>query len=155
MVTGAMKLPGTVDYSILLGFPCSSAGKESTCNTGDLEFDPRGKQNQEKQYCSLGAWSSFPIKEYTQYIWAILKNWNPTWCRKLKTACCPQHVDPRPEGWWCWFPLISPPWIRKMPMSWSHPIWTITIKLLTTLSKLGHKILRTFISCGPFWLAKK
>ena len=108
MVTGAIKLPGTVDCSILLGFPCRSAGKESTCNIGDLGFDPRLKQNQEKQQCTLGASSSFPIKWYTQYLWAILQNWNPTWWEKLKTACYPQNVDLRPEDWWCWLPLSSP-----------------------------------------------
>ena len=43
--------------------------------------------------------------------------------------------------------------IRRMPMSWSRPLWTIIIKLLTIFHKLGHKILRASAHCGPLSLA--
>ena len=34
-------------------------------------------------------------------------------------------------------------------MSWSHPLWAITMKLLTIFPKLGHTFLRALACCGP------
>ena len=34
-------------------------------------------------------------------------------------------------------------------MSWSHFVWAIMIKLLTTPSRLGHTVLRVLARCGP------
>ena len=44
--------------------------------------------------------------------------------------------------------------IRSMSMSWSSPLRTITIKLLTLFSSLGHMALRVLVHCGPIYLAK-
>ena len=57
-------------------------------------------------------------------------------------VCCPQAS--RPQTSWnlkvddadSYLPHHQP--IRRMSMSGSHPLWTITIKLLTILSKWGH-----------------
>ena len=42
--------------------------------------------------------------------------------------------------------------VTRMSASWSHPI---TIKLSTTLSKLGHTILTALACCGCLCLAKQ
>ena len=37
--------------------------------------------------------------------------------------------------------------IRRMSMNWSHLLWTITIKFLTTPSRSGHTVLRALALC--------
>ena len=39
-------------------------------------------------------------------------------------------------------------------MSWSYLLWTVTIQLLTTLSRLGHTALRALSHYGPHFRAK-
>ena len=41
-----------------------------------------------------------------------------------------------------------------MSMSWSYLLWTVTIQLLTTLSRLGHTALRALSHYGPLCRAK-
>ena len=44
---------------MLLGFPCGSAGKESTCNAGDLSLTPglgRSLEKGKATHCSILAW---------------------------------------------------------------------------------------------------
>ena len=49
------------------------------------------------------------------------------------------------ESWWCWLPITSPPTDWKNVHELSHPpLWTITIKFLTTLSRSGHVVLRAW-----------
>ena len=43
--------------------------------------------------------------------------------------------------------------IRRMCTSWSHPLWTIIIKLLTIFHKLEHMVLRASAHCVPLSLA--
>ena len=43
--------------------------------------------------------------------------------------------------------------IRRMCTSWSHPLWTIVIKLLTIFHKLEHMVLRASAHCVPLSLA--
>ena len=45
--------------------------------------------------------------------------------------------------------------IRRVSTSWSHPPWTITIKLFTTPSRLGHIVLKAVTLCGPLCLVKQ
>ena len=45
--------------------------------------------------------------------------------------------------------------IRRMSMSWSHPLWTIIIQVLTTHSRLVHTILGALAHCGTLCLAKQ
>ena len=59
-----------------------------------------------------------------------------------------------PEGWRWWIPITSPP-VRRLSMSWSCPLWAITIKRLTTSSKKGHPVLRALAHCGLLCLAKQ
>ena len=40
-------------------------------------------------------------------------------------------------------------------MSRSYSLWTVIIQLLTTLSRLGHTVLRVLSHCGPLCLAKR
>ena len=63
----------------------------------------------------------------------------PTRLEKL-TLCWPQAL--RPQTGWNQVDLADSPLphhqpVRRMSMSWSCPLWSITIKLLTTLSKFG------------------
>ena len=82
----------------------------------------------------------------------------PTRWEKLK-LCCPQAC--RPQTSWNWMVddadscLLPRQPIRRMSTSWSHPPWTITIKLLTTHSRSGHTVLRTQAHRAPFCLAKQ
>ena len=74
---------------------------------------------------------------------------------------CAAHKQCRPQTSWnqkvddadSHLPHHQP--IRRTSKRWSRPLWTITIKLLTTLSKLGHTVLRALAHCGPLCLAKQ
>ena len=65
---------------------------------------------------------------------------------RLTMVCCPQAC--RPQTSWnlkvdvadSYLPHHQP--IRRMSMSWSCPLGTITIKLLSILSKLGYIVFR-------------
>ena len=48
-----------------------------------------------------------------------------------------------------------PPTNQKNAHSQSHPLWTLTLKLLTSLSRLGHTALRALVHCGSLCLAKQ
>ena len=82
----------------------------------------------------------------------------PTRWEKL-TVCCPEVCRRQT----CWnqkvgdadahLPHHQP--IRRMSISWSRPLCTITIKFLTTPSRLGHTVLRASAHCVPLCLAKQ
>ena len=95
----------------------------------------------------------------------------PTRWKKL-TVCCPgayrlqtgwnQKVDDADSHLLHHQPIrrMSTSWlhhqpIRRMSTRWSRPLWTITIKLLTTPSRAGHTVLRALVCCGPLCLAKQ
>lgn len=69
------------------------------------------------------------------------RHWNLHQVEKL-TGCCPQAW--RPQTSWnqnidnadSHLPHLQP--VRRLSTSWSHPFWIITMKLLTTPSRLGH-----------------
>ena len=63
-------------------------------------------------------------------------------------SCWNQQVDDADSH------LLHQP-VRRMSMSWSRPLWSITVKLLTTLSKWGHTVLRTLAHHGSLCLAKQ
>ena len=44
---------------------------------------------------------------------------------------------------------------RRMSVSWSRPLWTITIKLVTVFPKPGYLVLRALAYCVPLCLAKQ
>ena len=50
----------------------------------------------------------------------------------------------------CLWDFIWHPCTEKLRFQWqSHPFWTITMKLLTTLSREGHVVLMAWVCCGP------
>ena len=63
----------------------------------------------------------------------------------------PDQLDLRVDGVDSHLPHCQP--IRRMSMSWSRPLWTIIIKLLTVFHKLGHVVFRASAHCGPLSLA--
>ena len=58
------------------------------------------------------------------------------------------------EGWWCWLPITWLPIYQKNVHELITPSLNITIKLLTTPSTLGHRVLKAKACCGPPCLAK-
>ena len=46
---------GQATHPVFFGFPCGSAGKESTCNAGDLGLIPGSGK-------SPGEWKSYPLQ---------------------------------------------------------------------------------------------
>ena len=57
----------------------------------------------------------------------------------------------------CLWAFIWHPCTEKLRFQWqSHPFWTITMKLLTTLSREGHMVLRAWV-CWPLlaWQSSK
>ena len=131
--------------------------KQASFSFHDLPWVPMGRfkqlliregiggETREKQTAksSLGAGSCFPIKWYTQYLWAILqilKLFQVGEVNNLQWYAAHKDVDPRPvgpEGWWCRLLLTSPPPHQKNILeSQSLPLWTIAMKLLT-LSQVG------------------
>ena len=83
----------------------------------------------------------------------------PTRWKKL-AVCCPQACKPQ-TGWNQKIDdadsnLSHHQPVRGMSMSWSEPLWTITLKLFTTFSRLGHRVLRILAHCGPLcWQSNK
>ena len=65
----------------------------------------------------------------------------PAVCRSQTS--CNQKVDDADSL----LPRHQP--IRRTSTSWSHFVWAIMIKLLTTPSRLGHTVLRVLARCGP------
>ena len=66
---------------------------------------------------------------------------------------CLQACRPQASGTWrltTWSPLfISPQTIRRVSTSWSCPLWTVNIKLLTIFPKWGHMVLSAWVHYGP------
>ena len=113
-----------------------------------------------KQLHSLGAGSWFLLKGYIwEYPWIVSQILKPPAGKKL-TVCCPQARRPQ-TGWNqkvddadSYLSHHQPIKIRST--SWSHcPLWTITMKLLTTSSRFAHTVLRVLAHCGPLCLAEK
>ena len=72
---------------------------------------------------------------------------NPTRWEKL-TVYCPQACRPQ-TSWNQIFDsdsqLSHHQPARKMYMSWSCSLWTITVRFITTLSRWGHTVLRALV----------
>ena len=97
----------------------------------------QGRNSQNKQYCSLGAGSSFPLKEYTS---CFTDTETSIRWEKLTVSCPPANRSQ--TGWTdkiddadSHLPQHHP--VRRMSMSWWHPLWIITIKHLTAPSRSG------------------
>ena len=120
-----------------------------------------GMQRQEKsrQETIVEPWGRVLVSHQRIYIAISLSYFADTetstrW-EKL-TVCCPQAHRPQT----CWnqkvgdadsqLPRHQP--IRRMSTSWWCPLWTITIKLLTTPSRSGHTVLRALPYSGPLCL---
>lgn len=59
------------------------------------------------------------------------------------------------EGWWGWLLITWLPIYQKNVHELITPSLNITIKLLTTPSRLGHRVLKAKACCGPPCLANK
>ena len=85
-------------------------------------------------------------------------NWLPPWStsrwEKLTMVCCPQAC--RPQTSWNLKVDDAGSYLHhhqpiRMSTSWFCPLWFITIKLLTILSKWGHIVFRgRSLLCFPF-----
>lgn len=53
-----------------------------------------------------------------------------------------------PNNWWCWLLLTSSPTSQKN-------VHELTVRLLTTPSRLVHAVSRTLVHCGPLCLRKQ
>ena len=84
--------------------------------------------------------------------------WNP---HQVGDINCMLPTSTRPQTWEnqkaddadFHLPHYQP--IRRLPVSWPHPLWPIPVKLLTTLSRSGHTVLRTGACWRPLCLAKQ
>ena len=121
----------------------------------------RGKGGTVKRNNSaaLGQGLGYPSRDIHDDILELFcRYWNPHKVGKLM-VCCPQAQ--RPQTSWnqkaddtdSYLPHNQP--VKRMSTSWSRPLWPITIKLLTTLSKGEHTVLRALARCGPLCLAKQ
>ena len=95
-----------------------------------------------------------PLQGIHRIFELFCRHWHPQQVGKVNCLLptsteTPDWLKP---NWQCWLPLISPPIHQKC---WSHPFWTITIKLLTTPSRLGHIVLTALSHCGLVCLAKQ
>ena len=107
----------------------------------------------------LGEGPGSPSRDIHNNIFELFcRYWNPHQMGEV-TLCYP---------WACWpqtgwnqkaddadshLPHHQP--IRRMSMSWSHPLWIIIIQLLTTHSRLVHAILGALAHRGTLCLAKQ
>ena len=76
-------------------------------------------------------------------------------CKLPPSTKTPGQLEP--EVWWYWLPHNSPPShpeIRRMSTIWSHPLWIITIKLLTTPSRFRPHSFEDFSRLRPPWPGK-
>ena len=116
-----------------------------------------GRNSQEKRHCSLGARSWFPTEGCTpQQLWARLQILKPL--RREKSvvndsmqptrASTSDRLDPKVDDADSRLAHHQP--IRRMSTSWLHPVWSITIKLLTIFSKLGRTFSRQESTVFPF-----
>ena len=95
-----------------------------------------------------------PLQGIHRIFELFCRHWHPQRVGKVNCLLPTSTEIPhwlKPD-WRCWLPLISPPTHQKC---WSHPLWTNTIKLLTTRSRWGHIVLRMLDHCGPVCLAKQ
>ena len=138
----------------------SSNGQiQAVAHQGREGTQRQGRNSQEKQWCSLGAGPGSASRDTCNNIFdRFADTESPTGQEKL-TACCPpaqrpqtrwnQKVDDADFRW----PHHQP--IRRMSTSWSRPLWTMTIKPLTTPSRAGHTVLRAWAHCDPLCLAEQ
>ena len=123
-----------------------------------LIMEGRGWKIREKHTVksSLGQDPIFPIKGHTQrYLWAvgqILKP--PPRGRNVNNSMPPTNMHTlgrlglKVDVADSYLPHHQP--IRRMSTSWSCPLRTITIKLLTIFPKLRHLVFRELACCVPF-----
>ena len=114
----------------------------------------RGETVKRNNSAALGQGPGSPPTDTHNNIFELFcRYWNPLQVGRVNNYwwyASHKHVDPRPVGTWRLMMLTSTylttnqP-IRRMSTSWSH---LITIKLLTTLSKLGHM---GFEGISPLW----
>lgn len=122
-----------------------------------LIMEGRGWKIREKQSrAALGQDPSFPIKGYTQwYLWTVRQILKPPPCgRSVNNGMLPTNmqtlgqVELKVDVADSYLPHHQP--IRRMSTSWSCPLWTIIIKLLTIFPKLGHLAFRVLAHCVSF-----
>ena len=116
----------------------------------------------QRETSSLGARSWFPIKGHKSIFEVFCRHWNPCRWQKLMindgilptSRQTPDQLDLKIEDADCFLPHHPP--IRRMSTSWQHPLWKITIKLLTILSKWTHGFSRQDPAVSPFaWQSNK
>ena len=105
---------------VFLGFPCGSAGKESTCNVGDLDPIP-----------GLGRFPWRRERLPTPVFWpgkfqGLYSSWGRTWLSNFHFPCScvtsrrmawqgdlePEEVLGQPVGWWA---SQVPRWVKNPP----------------------------------------
>ena len=89
------------------GFPCSSAGKESTCNAGDPSLIPASGR-------ATGEGIGYPL----QYMWASLvaqveKNPSAMWETCVGKTPWRRERLPTPAFWPGEFNVLYSPWVHK------------------------------------------
>ena len=96
---------------------------------------------------------------YTKnYLCTVCREWNP---HQVGEVNCVLPTSTRPQSGWnqntddADAHIPHHQLVKRMSKSWSCPLWTITIKLLTTPFWWGHTVLRAFAHCGPLCLAKQ
>ena len=84
-------------FKPLVSFPCGSAGKESSCNVGDMGLIPGRSPREEKRLPTPVFWLG---EFHGLYIHGVTKSW---------TQLSNFHFS----NLWCWRGLLRIPWIEK------------------------------------------
>ena len=141
----------------------STGGQGSEQRHFGLTAGPRDRILWGKPFCMIIITKAMKSKSKKQFpTWS--PNWLPPWStsrwEKLTMVCCPQAC--RPQTSWNLKVDDAGSYLHhhqpiRMSTSWFCPLWFITIKLLTILSKWGHIVFRgRSLLCFPFaWQSNK
>ena len=133
-------VPGTVDCAIL-GFPGSSAGKESTCNSGDLGLIP-----------GLGIFPGEGKGYPLQYSWAFLV----AQLMKNQLQCGRPGFDPW-DGKISWrrerlrTPVFWPGVSQGLNSPWGHKQWTQLSDFHSQWHRMCNILLLAYLTLAPLW----
>ena len=141
--------------------PCGSDGKTSVCKAGDHGSIPglgrpleKGMATHSSILALRTSWTEEPGGLPSRGHQRVRHNWvTDTTSHGAHKPVDRRQLDLKVENTDSYLPYHRP--IRRMSESWSHPLWTITTKLVTIIPKCRHTVLNSLVHRVPLCLAKQ
>ena len=127
----------------------SSKGQVQILASGE-EKEWGDKRGTVKTSSSAALGQASPKADIWQYLWAILQILKPPPGGRSELFVAHKHVDPRPVGT---RRLMMPD--SEECLSWSDPLWTIAIRLLSTCPRSEHIVLKAWDHFSSLCLANQ